>query len=164
MIRHAKTLPRPPRQTRRLTLWFATIFAAASTFASPSFGESQIETATKAPSKIESPLRLIMFETSGCHWCERWNEEIGPVYPKTAEGKAAPLERRDIYDPMPEDVALARRPAFTPTFVLVQDGKEVGRIEGYPGEDFFWPMLGSLIEDVGGPDCIQLASCTRSGT
>jgi hypothetical protein len=34
---------------------------------------------------------------------------------------------------------------FTPTFVLVEDGTEAGRIEGYPGEDFFWPLLAKLI-------------------
>jgi hypothetical protein len=35
---------------------------------------------------------------------------------------------------------------FTPTFVLVADGREVGRITGYPGEDFFWGLLQRLIE------------------
>ncbi len=35
---------------------------------------------------------------------------------------------------------------YIPTFVLIDEGKEVGRIEGYPGEDFFWGMLGKLLE------------------
>ena len=34
---------------------------------------------------------------------------------------------------------------FTPTFVLVDDGREIGRIEGYPGEDFFWGLLERLL-------------------
>ena len=39
-----------------------------------------------------------------------------------------------------------RRVSFTPTFILVQDGVEVGRIEGYPGEDFFWGLLGKMFD------------------
>lgn len=88
---------------------------------------------------------LIMFEEHGCMWCERWNEEVGDAYPLTREGRRAPLVRRDIHDGPPEGVTLAMRPGFTPTFVLVENGAEVGRIEGYPGEDFFWPMLNALL-------------------
>ena len=51
-----------------------------------------------------------------------------------------------MHDGPPEGVRLGLRPSFTPTFVLVEDGKEIGRIEGYPGEDFFWPMLGALLD------------------
>lgn len=82
-----------------------------------------------------------MAEEDGCVWCARWNEEIAHIYPKTAEGRIAPLKRYDVHGPDPEDVDFARSVNFTPTFILVQDGAEVGRIEGYPGEDFFWSLL-----------------------
>ena len=88
---------------------------------------------------------LVMVEETYCHWCERWNEEIGVVYDKTDEGERAPLRRVDISDPIPEDLTFKSRPNYTPTFILVDDGREVGRIEGYPGEDFFWPLLGQLL-------------------
>lgn len=35
---------------------------------------------------------------------------------------------------------------YTPTFILLEDGQEVGRIEGYPGEGFFWGLLGKMLE------------------
>ena len=31
---------------------------------------------------------LVMVEEPGCPWCARWTAEIGPIYPKTAEGRA----------------------------------------------------------------------------
>jgi len=93
-----------------------------------------------------SAMELVMFEQESCEWCEVWDREISEVYPKTAEGKAAPLRRVDIFDPRPADLKGLRRPHFTPTFVLVNKGKEIGRIRGYPGEDFFWGMLGELIK------------------
>ena len=100
--------------------------------------------ATAAP-RVASAAELLMFEEEGCYWCARWNAEVGDAYPNTAEGKRAPLVRRDIHDGPPDGVKLSMRPGFTPTFVLVEDGREIGRIEGYPGEDFFWPMLNALL-------------------
>lgn len=96
---------------------------------------------------------LVMFEEVGCSWCEEWREVIGPIYPKTAEAARAPLRIVELSDPLPDGLHLKAPVVFTPTFVLVQDGQEVGRIEGYPGEDFFWGLLGQLLtklpEDAG---------------
>lgn len=89
---------------------------------------------------------LVMFEATYCEWCERWDEEVAETYPKTSEGKRAPLRRVDIHDPLPEDLKSLKGVRFTPTFVLVDNGKEIGRIRGYPGEDFFWPLLADLIK------------------
>ena len=92
-------------------------------------------------------LRLLMFEQPGCIYCARWDAEIAPQYPLTEEGRVAPLTRIQLRDKVPEDIALSRPAVFTPTFVLLADGIETGRIEGYPGEDFFWPLLTQLISE-----------------
>lgn len=94
-------------------------------------------------------LRLLMVEQAGCAWCLRWHAEIGDAYPLTDEGRAAPLLRTDLRAPLPDGVTLARPALFTPTFILLDGGAEIGRIEGYPGEDFFWPMLGGLLDGAG---------------
>ncbi len=89
---------------------------------------------------------LLMAEEHGCLWCERWNEEISHIYPKTREGRTAPLVRYDLHGEAPEDVSFKARVHFTPTFILVHGGNEVGRIEGYPGEDFFWGLLTMMFD------------------
>mgnify|MGYP001766193526 CR=1 FL=1 len=94
---------------------------------------------------VAGELELLMFEQPGCIYCAAWTAEGAPEYPLTAEGKAAPLRRLQLRDALPEGLELVAPPVFTPTFVLVEDGAETGRIEGYPGEDFFWPMLALLI-------------------
>ena len=102
-----------------------------------------------------TPLRaaeLLMFEEDWCTWCERWNDEVGVVYHKTAEGKRAPLRRIDVHARIPDDVQLKTRVQFTPTFVLVEDGREIARIEGYPGEDFFWGLLQQMLEKLPKPE------------
>ncbi len=84
---------------------------------------------------------LIMFESPICEWCDEWHAVIGPIYPLTPEGKCAPLRTVDIYEARPDELQHIGGIRYTPTFVLVEDGREVGRILGYAGEDFFWPLL-----------------------
>lgn len=88
---------------------------------------------------------LIMFEELGCPWCERWRKEVGAAYPNSAEGKRAPLRRIDITKARESGVQLATPIVVSPTFVLADKGREIGRIIGYPGADFFWGMLGDLL-------------------
>lgn len=94
-------------------------------------------------------LSLVMLERPGCGWCQRWLAEIGPAYPRTEEGRAAPLRRVDLTQAWPTDLDSVARDIVTPTFILLRDGDEVGRLRGYPGEDFFWPMLAQMIEEAG---------------
>ena len=92
-----------------------------------------------------------MVEEAGCIFCARWHSEVGPEYPITPEGQAAPLRRVDLHSDLPSDLILVSRPRFTPTFILVNDGRELARIEGYPGEDFFWGLLSRMLVEAGVP-------------
>ncbi len=88
---------------------------------------------------------LLMVEQPGCHYCIEWKETIGPIYPKTAEGTFAPLRMIDIRQTKSVDLDLNGPVIFTPTFILLDDGQEIDRLEGYPGEDFFWPLLERML-------------------
>ena len=102
-----------------------------------------------APASALADVMLVMAEEDGCYWCAKWNEEVGGEYPITAEGRAAPLRRIDIHGDPPDGMTFTDRLVFTPTFVLMQDGQEVSRLEGYPGEDFFWPLLQQMLNNAG---------------
>ena len=110
------------------------------------FTPAAVLLAAMAASPAGADLSLLMFDQPGCVYCARWDREIAPAYPKTEEGMAAPLRRLSLHEPLPDDVVIESRVTFTPTFVLLEDGAEVGRIEGYPGDAFFWPLLARLIE------------------
>nr|WP_246100896.1 thioredoxin family protein [Palleronia caenipelagi] len=92
---------------------------------------------------------LLMAEEEGCSWCARWNAEIGPIYPKTAEGQNAPLRRFDLRKGQPDYIALKSAVRFTPTFILVKETEEIARIEGYPGEELFWWQLSVMLKRSG---------------
>ena len=96
---------------------------------------------------------LLLVEEASCPWCERFDEEIASIYPLTSEGKFAPLRRLDIADANESGINFVSRPRFTPTFILIKQNAEIGRIEGYPGEDFFWGLLEMMLKqhtDYGG--------------
>jgi hypothetical protein len=93
---------------------------------------------------VTNAAELLMFRRDGCPWCAKWDREIGPIYPKTEFNARAPLRLINLdHDPEP---AIIHAPIhYTPTFVLAEGGKEVGRIEGYPGDEFFWVRLENML-------------------
>jgi hypothetical protein len=96
----------------------------------------------------EPATELVMVEQRGCLYCKMWHDDVGPEeYALTPEGAAAPLRRIDLRPPYPEDLTFAGPLRITPTFVLVEDGVEVARLEGYPGEDFFWGLLARMLDE-----------------
>ena len=91
-------------------------------------------------------VELLMFDDPGCPWCRRWRAEVGQGYANSPEGKRAPLRTVLLRDGRPAGIVLSGAIRASPTFVLVQDGREVGRITGYGGPDFFWAMLSEMMK------------------
>ncbi|WNV10770.1 thioredoxin fold domain-containing protein [Tardiphaga sp. 709] len=100
-----------------------------------------VMTAALSP-RIADASELLMFERDGCVWCARWNREIAPVYDKTDEARLLPLRRIDMDRDKSPGVALASPVRFTPTFLIVDNGHEIGRITGYMNDESFWSLLG----------------------
>lgn len=91
-------------------------------------------------------LRLLMVRREGCVYCAEWDREIAPVYNQHVQGRAAPLMVVDLDGPYPDGLALARKPWLTPSFILLRDGAEVTRFEGYPGADHFFAVLQDMLD------------------
>lgn len=90
-------------------------------------------------------VELVMFRQALCEWCQTWDQEVGGVYSKTPQGRMAPLRELNIGE-RPTGLAQVKPVVFTPTFVLVHQGREVGRIQGYPGAGFFWELLDEMLK------------------
>lgn len=99
---------------------------------------------------------LVMYEASDCPWCETWHSEVGSVFKRTTEARKISLRVVDVDDPTPDDLKHIQGIVYTPTFVVVDDGKELGRILGYPGEDFFWGLLQVILRKI--PDRTEAAA------
>ena len=94
-----------------------------------------------------APAVLVMIGDPGCPYCARFEREVAPGYTASNDGKLAPLVRRDRHD---ADVAFLPRIVYSPTFVMLVRGREIGRIVGYAGADLFWMQVAALLTDVQG--------------
>lgn len=101
-----------------------------------------------AAGRTGSPLALIMVDDPSCRYCRKFEAEVEPGYSTSPFGRIAPLVK--LRRGSPELKALGGAPAnYTPTFILVRDRRELGRITGYPGAGHFYEELGSLLDAVG---------------
>ena len=94
----------------------------------------------------DMPAALLMVDDAGCVYCRKWDREVAPGYSNSEEGQVAPLVRRPIRS---ADVARYPGIRYTPTFVLLVEGREIGRIVGYPGPDLFWGEFNALFAKSG---------------
>jgi hypothetical protein len=98
------------------------------------------------PALAAPAVALVYVREVGCPYCREWDAHIGPVYGKTPEARRAPIREIEKRDVTAAGLKLVRPVRYTPTFVLTVGDAEIGRIEGYPGEEFFWARLDRLLE------------------
>jgi len=89
---------------------------------------------------------LLVIEQDDCPYCKKFHREIAQAYPKTAEGRCAPLRLLDLHEPWPEQYSHIPVQRFTPTFILVSDNQEIDRLVGYPGDEHFWFLIGEMLQ------------------
>lgn len=100
---------------------------------------------------------LVYFHSESCTVCEQWNEEIGGLYDHTIEAKRLTLRRVSVHDALPADLSFVKGVVYTPTFVVVDQGREVGRMVGYITDYFFWEQVGLQIKRL---DAAQASACS----
>ncbi len=100
-----------------------------------------------------SAAELVMFDRKGCPWCAKWHAEIGVEgYARAPEARSAPLRVYLIGTPMPADIKQLKPIIGTPTFVLMDNGVEIDRFEGYPGKSVFFGRLQLALDKLTGAD------------
>lgn len=95
-----------------------------------------------APNKIAAAdSRLIMVTSDHCSYCQAWELDVGSVYDKSSYATTLPLTRVEIGSKMPRGVALQKPVVGTPTFLIIHNGQEINRQNGYSGGEMFWWWL-----------------------
>lgn len=105
---------------------------------------------------------LVYFHSEACSVCERWDEEVGAIYNKTDEAQRLALRTHSVHDDKPADLSFIKGVIFTPTFVVVEDGQEVGRIVGYISDYFFWEQVDGLIKKVDARKTVRISACSET--
>lgn len=91
---------------------------------------------------------LWMFISPDCAACAQFEREVGRLYAQTPEAQQAPLRRQPLAAPRPVELRGAEAVHGTPTFVLMKDGREHGRITGYSSDELFWMRLTALLAEL----------------
>ena len=88
---------------------------------------------------------LVMVDMRACPYCAKFRSEVAPTYETTEVGKIAPLRTVSALKKWPDDLAQVQPAPYTPVFILVENGQEVGRFAGYTSAADFWSQLKPLI-------------------
>ena len=88
-----------------------------------------------------SPMLIYVYSPE-CGACRQFDGEVGAIYPKTNESLALPMERVLIDDWQAKRHQLVECASAavigTPTFLQIQNCRELDRITGYSDEELFW--------------------------
>ena len=107
----------------------ALLFAVSSAFA-----------AEQAAEQARS-LELVFITSEHCPFCKAWERDVGQIYDSTPYALKARLRRVDLGDVVSALPAGAVKVFGTPTFLIVENNTEIGRIEGYQSSEmFFWAL------------------------
>jgi thioredoxin-related protein len=83
-------------------------------------------------------MQLVVMEADGCVYCNIFRRDVLPSYEASERGKDLPVRFIDVNDVETARIELQSPIDILPTFVIVKDNREIGRIPGYIGpEDFF---------------------------
>jgi hypothetical protein len=87
---------------------------------------------------------LVMFESANCIYCKKFRYEAMGPYRRSPAARALPLRivkmnRHRLWFRLKKPVR------STPTFVIVERGREVERFTGYAGRDRFLSMMNGLV-------------------
>ena len=89
----------------------------------------------------DSPV-LIYIYSPECGACRQFDREVGPIYEKTVESLALPLERVLIDEWQADQHQLVECASAevigTPTFLQIRNCQELDRITGYSDAELFW--------------------------
>ncbi len=85
--------------------------------------------------------RLVYVFSDQCVFCKAWERDVERLYGDTEYAKRAPLFKIDISLFSKHFTDVTPKVSGTPTFILMNENDEVGRIVGYKNRDmFFWAL------------------------
>lgn len=115
-----------------------------------------LSTAVKAGLDPDAPIpaapatmELVVMEAPGCTYCTLFRRDVLPSYAASERAKDVPIRFVDVNDESAEQLGLDSPIDMVPTFVVLKNNHEVGRIPGYVGPEFFFHSINHLIDGSG---------------
>lgn len=127
---------------------FLRLFTIALTLAcslAPVRAVVDLETSALPGSRLE----LLVVEVDNCIYCGLFRRDVASTYKTSVRAKAVPMRFVDLNAPDVDRLSLKSPIDSVPTVLVVENGREVGRIAGYVGPEIFFHSLSRLLPDQG---------------
>ena len=90
-------------------------------------------------------IELIVMEAPGCIYCTVFRRDVLPAYQSSERAKDVPIRFLDVNDAAVNALGLDEPVNIVPTFVVLKDNREVGRLPGYVGPEAFFHTINYLL-------------------
>ena len=95
--------------------------------------------------KQASNIELVVMEAPGCIYCTVFRRDVLPAYQASERAKDVPIRFLDVNDAAVNALGLDEPVNIVPTFVVLKDNREVGRVPGYVGPEAFFHTINYLM-------------------
>lgn len=95
-------------------------------------------------------MELVVLEVDGCIYCNVFRQRHLANYKASRQGKKIPIRFVNINDPAVGNLGLSQPVGIVPTFVVLQNNQEIGRIPGLVGHHDFYRAIDHITAGVPG--------------
>lgn len=88
---------------------------------------------------------LIVIEVDGCIYCRVFRRDILPAWLASPHSRNVPIRFVDYNGPGASGLPVSGPVKIVPTFIMIKDDREIGRIPGYIGRTEFFRAVTHML-------------------
>ena len=95
---------------------------------------------------------LVVVETPTCAYCRSFRQNLLPAYAASSRAKDTPIRFLNYKEVAKSGISLLQPISIVPTVLVIDDGREIGRIPGLTGQDLFFKSIQHILRGPQTPD------------
>ncbi len=115
------------------------------------YAYTQAPAATNAAAPVieaQHNVELVVVEVPGCIYCGIFRRDVLPSYQASPRAKTVPLRFLDLNDEAADRLDLSAPVTVVPTVLVLENGREIGRITGYTGPENFFHSINAALAGI----------------
>lgn len=97
------------------------------------------------PRPVAEAIEIVVMEAPGCIYCSLFRRDVLPSYEASKRARSVPVRFLDVNDLEKSNLDLDGPVDIVPTFVVLKDRREMGRVPGYVGPENFFHALNHIL-------------------
>ncbi|MEO1206777.1 MAG: thioredoxin fold domain-containing protein [Pseudomonadota bacterium] len=88
---------------------------------------------------------LVVVETLDCAYCRSFRQNLLPAYAASRRAKETPIRFINYKEVRKSGISLKQPISIVPTILVLDDGREIGRIPGLTGQELFFKSIQHIL-------------------